>query len=203
MTEILANIILIVSTTFSFGHGIYRCAIVYTGKTHLDVESFTLYRSDEVVYTKEKPGVSSFYLSTGGTVFAVSEKRLYFYAQNGEEVFLKDLNYPNGFGFSPDSMLFFCSDRDGICAYSDQGQLVHKYKPGRLFTSTEHGKKVAVVSCDSLFLYEDGVLKFSRQLRTPYARAVLFSQDGRSIIVEEPLEIEIFNSRTGEKVYHK
>jgi hypothetical protein len=202
MTEILVNIILLVSTTVSFGHGEYRCAVVYKGETHLAVESFTLYRNDEVVYTKEKPGVTSFYLSNAGTVFAVSENRLHFYAQNGEEVFLKDLNYPNGFGFSPDSMLFFCSDKDGICAYSEHGQLVRTYKPGRLFASTERGKEVAVVSCDSLFLYEDGVLKFCRQLRTPYARAVLFSRDGRSIIVEEPLGNEIFDSSTGEKVYH-
>ena len=203
MIEILAHIILLVSATVSFGHGTYRCAIVYTGDTHLAVESFTLYRNDEVVYTKETPGVNSFYLSTVGTVFAVNEERLYFYAQNGEELFLKDLKYPNGFGFSPDSVLFFCSDKGGICAYSDQGQLVRAYKPGRLFTSTEHGKEVAVISCDSLFLYKDGVLKFSRQLRTPYARAVFFSQDGRSIIVEEPSDNEIFSSRTGEKVYHK
>ena len=201
MTEILVNIILLVSTAASFGHGEYRCAVVHKGETHLAVESFTLYRNDEVVYTKEKPGVSSFYLSNAGTVFAVSENRLRFYAQNGEEVLLKDLSYPNGFGFSPDSMLFFCSDKDGICAYSEHGQLVHMYKPGLLFASTEHGKEFAVVSCDSLFVYEGGVLKFCRQLRTPYARAVFFSQDGRSIIVEEPLENEIFDSSTGEKVY--
>ncbi len=203
MTEILVNIILLVSSTIGFGNGIYRYTVVYARDTHLTVESFSLYRTDDLLYTKEKPGVSSFFLSTAGTVFAVSEDRLYLYAQNGQETLLKYLNYPNGFGFSPDSVLFFCSDKDGICAYSDRGQLVHTFKPGRLFASTEYGEKVAVISRDSLFLYEEGIQKFQIQLQTPYARTVSFSQDRRTIIVEEPLENEILNFHTGEKVYYK
>lgn len=203
MTEILVNIIFLVSYTMSADNGIYRCSIVYAMGAHFSVESFSLYQNDELVYTKEQPGVSTFFLCNTGNVFALNENRLYLYTQNGGETLLKNLHYPNGFGFSPDGMLFFCSDIDGIYAYSDRGQLVHTFKPGRLFASTERGKKVAVISRDSLFLYEDRVQKFWRQLRTPYARAVFFSQDRSTIVVEEGLENEVFDSNSGEKAYPK
>lgn len=197
------NIIFFFSYAINSDNGMYRCSVVYAKDADMAAESFSFYKNDELIYSKEKPEVNTFFLSNTGNVFALNENRLYLYAQNGEETLLKNLRYPNGFGFSSDNVLFFCSDMDGICAYSNRGQLVYIFRPGRLFTSTEHGKKVAVISCDSLFLYEDHVQKFCRQLRTPYARAVFFSRDGSTIVVEEPLENEIFDSCTGEKVYPK
>jgi hypothetical protein len=203
MAEIFVSIMLLLSYTIRSNNGVYRGTIVYGRDAHLAVESFTLYQNDELVYTREKPDVSTFFLGNTGKVFALNDKCLYLYSQSGEALLLKELNYPNGFGFSPDNLLFFASDKDGVFAYSENGALVYTFKPGRLFASTEQGKMVAIISLDTLFLYEDGIQKFQWQLRTPYARTVFFSKDEGTIVVEEPSENEIFNFYTGKKGRHE
>lgn len=167
----------------------------------LSVESFTLYNQNgKLMYIEEKPNANTFFISDAGVVFALNEKHLYLYNQNGDEMLLKNLNYPNGFGFSPDDFLFFASDKDGIFAYSNEGSLIYELNPGRLFSSTVKSKMVAIISTDTLFVYENGVQKFMKKLSTPYARTLLFSEDEKSIIIEEPSGVEIFDSRTGERL---
>jgi hypothetical protein len=167
----------------------------------LSVESFTLYnQNDEVVYTKEKPRTHTFCISDAGTVFALNEKQLYLYNQNGLEIFLKNLNYPNGFKFSPDNVLFFASDKDGIFVYSNEGALVYALNPGRLFSSTVKGKTIAIISTDTIFVYEHGVQKFVKKLATPYVRTLSFSEDETSIIIKEPAGVEVIDVQTGKRL---
>jgi hypothetical protein len=52
---------------------------------------------------------------------------------------------------------------------------------------------VAVISTDTLFLYEDGVQKYVHLLSTPYARNIYFSDDEESLVIEVPKGKEIFN----------
>ncbi len=185
----------------SSDNGLYHASITYGGGTEFFVETFALSNQNgEIMYTKENPDAHTFYISDSGVVFALNEKRLYLYDQNGDEVLLKNLNYPNGFGFSPDNFLFFVSDKDGVFAYTDDGELIYRFNPGRLFSSTIKGKMVAVISTDTLFVYENGVQKFTRKLSTPYTRSLSFSDDEKSIMVEIPSGIEIFDSQTGERL---
>ena len=181
--------------------GLYQASIAYGGGVEFFVETFALANQNgETMYTKENPYAHTFYLSDSGVVFALDEKRLYFYDQNGSEMFLKDLNCPNGFGFSPDNYLFFASDKDGILAYSNRGELVYQLNPGRLFSSTIEGKMVAVISADTLFVYENGIHKFTKKISTPYIRSLSFSDDEKTIMLEIPSGIEVFDSRTGKRL---
>jgi len=191
----------IAQATSSSDNGLYHASIAYGGGVDFLTESFALYNQDgEIMYTKENPDARTFYISDSGVVFALSDKHLYLYDQNGDEVTLKNLYYPNGFGFSPDNFLFFASDKDGIFAYSNDGELIYHFNPGRLFSSTVRGKMVAIISTDTLFVYENGIQKFTRKLSTPYTRRLLFSDNEKSIMVEIPSGIEIFDSQTGERV---
>lgn len=189
--------------TISSENGLYHASITYGGGVEFYVESFALLNQDgEIMYTKENPDAHAFYISDSGVVFALSKNRLYLYSQYGDEILLKELNCPNGFGFSPDNFLFFASDKDGILAYSNKGDPIYKLNQGRLFASTIEGKMVAIISTDTLFVYENGVQKFKfiRKLSTPYTRSLSLSEDEKSIIIEIPSGIEIFDFQTGERL---
>ncbi|KPJ74360.1 hypothetical protein AMJ52_00775 [candidate division TA06 bacterium DG_78] len=200
MIVITASIIVLFTSTASSDNGLFHAIVEYGGGAELSVESFTLYGdSNELLYTKSKPVTHTFYIGNTGVVYALNEKQLYFYNHNGEETLLKDLNCANAFGFSPDHELFFASDRDGLFAYSSGGELIYTFTPGRLFASTDKGKIIAIISTDTLFVYEDGKQKFIKQLSTPYIRNLSFSDDQKSIIVELPSGTEVFDSETGER----
>ena len=201
MVAIILSVIVLFSQTISSDNGLFQASISYGGGMELSVETFVLYnQNSEIMYTKHKPTTNTYFISNTGVVFALNKKHLYFYNQKGEEVVLGNLHYPNGFGFSPSNEIFFASDKDGIFVYSDEGELMYTLKPGRLFSSTEKGSMVTTISTDTLFVYEDGIQKFMRRLSTPYARSLSFSDDEKSIIIEVPSGIEIFDSQTGKKI---
>ncbi len=204
MTEVLINTLILFSLTISSDNGLYHASISFGRETQLSVASFTLYdHNSEILYTKQELDVNTFFISNIGTVFALNDKHLYFYGDSGEEELLKDIHYSNNFGFSPDHFLFFASDKDGVFAYTMQGELIYALRPGRLFASTEQGHLVAIIAVDTLFLYEHGVQRFIQSLATPYARSISFSDDGESIIVDEPSGSEIFDTRTGARQEQK
>lgn len=187
--------------TISSESGLYHASVTYGGGVEFFVKSFALSNQNgEIMYIKENPDAHAFYISDSGVVFALSKNRLYLYGQYGDEILLKELNCPNGFGFSPDNFLFFASDKDGIFAYSNKGDPIYKFNQGRLFASTIEGKMVAIISTDTLFVYENGAQKFTRKLSTPYTRSLSLSDDKKSIIIEIPSGIEIFDFQTGERL---
>ncbi len=189
------------SYTFYSQDSLYQASVEFNGATELTAAVFTLFDNDgTVIYTKYDIDAHAFYISNTGAVFAVGRHNLYLYRIDGEEVLLKELDCPNRFGFSPDNFLFFVSDKDGIAAYSEQGDVVYAFRPGRLFASTELGELVAIISVDTLLLYEHGVQKFEVTLTTPYARSVAFSNENSTIVVEVPTDTLIFDVRTGERV---
>ncbi len=187
-----AIVCLIISFTVSVGssNGLYRAAVQYGGGTELIASSLTLYDAYEnVVYVKSNITMNTFYVCDNGNVFALNEHRLCFYSVDGSETLLQEFSYPNGFGFSPDNAVFFASDREGLFAYSDEGSLAGKYRPGRLFASTNGGESVTVISADTLFVYQGGGLVDLKFLSSPYVRDVGFSGDGDSIMVRLPGDI--------------
>lgn len=186
------------SCTLYSQDSLYQASIEFNGATELTAAMFTLYdREGTVIYTKHDLDAHAFYISNTGAVFAVGKHDLYLYRIDGEEALLKELNCPNRFGFSPDNFLFFASDKDGITAYSEQGYVIYSFKPGRLFASTELGELVAIISVDTLSLYEHGVQKFEAVLTTPYARSLVFSDNNSTIVVEAPTGTHIFDVHTG------
>ena len=200
MTTII-GVIFVFTHMVSSANGSFNASVIYGGSTELSVKSFTLCNQNhEIIYTKENIDLNTFYISNSGTVFALNEQKLFFYYSNGEEKLLKDLNYPNGADFEPDHSLFFVSDKDGIFTYSDNGKIKYTFNPGRLFSSLQKGSIVAIISNDTLSIYYDGVRKFERKLLTPYARSIVFSTDAKSIIIEEPSLIEVFDSPAGQEL---
>ncbi len=191
MIEITLFILHIVSATLYSDDSLYRASITFGHDAQLSATSFCLYdHEDNLLYTKSGLNANAFYVSTKGSVFAVSDKYLYMYAVDGKEICLEELNCPNNFGFSPDGFLFFSSDKDGITAYSNQGTVIYALRPGRLFASTERGELIAIVAVDTVFIYEHGVEKLRTVLTTPYARDIVFSDDNMSIIIKEPTGTE-------------
>ncbi|UCD19951.1 MAG: hypothetical protein JSU64_02105 [candidate division WOR-3 bacterium] len=185
---------LMISFTVDVGssNGLYRAAVRYGGGSELITSSLTLYDAyDNVLYVKNNITMNTFYVCDNGNVFALNEHRLYFYRVDGSEMLLQELSYPNGFGFSPDNTVFFASDRAGLFAYSDEGSLTGKYRPGRLFASTNGGAAVAVISADTLFVYQSGGLVDREFLSSPYVLDVYFSGDGESIVVRLPGDIRV------------
>jgi hypothetical protein len=189
MTNVLSLIIFTI--TISSTNGAYFADVVYSGGTELITASFKLYdHNGNMLYHIINPEAITFFISNTGEVFATNEQALFLYRRDGEVKFLRKLNYPNGFSFSPDNTYFFASDRDGIYGYSMSGKLTFQYNPGRLFASTENAKKFVVVSNDSLFYYERGDLKFVRKVSSPFVRKVYFS-DESTIKVELPDTTEL------------
>lgn len=204
----MITMIFICTYLFSFAlysrDSLYQASVEFNGATELTAAMFTLSdREGTVLYTKYDLDAHAFYISSRGAVFAVGKHNLHLYRIDGEEVLLKELNCPNRFGFSPDDFLFFVSDRDGIVAYSAQGDIVYTFRPGRLFASTGQGELVAIVSVDTLSLYEHGVQKFEVVLATPYVRSLTFSDDNSTIVVEVPTDTYIFDVRTGSQQVHE
>jgi len=190
ITNVLSFIIF--TLTIGSANGAYVGDVVYTGGTELIAASFKLYDDKgNMLYHIISPEAFSFFISNSGQVFATNEQMLYLYELNGNIIPLRRLNYPNGFGFSPDNNLFFASDRDGIYVYSISGELIHQFKSGRLFASTDQAKKVAIVSTDTLFYYEKGILKFQRILLSPFVRKVYFSEDEKTVYLELPDTVEL------------
>ncbi len=187
MTETILFCLVASSMTVTSSNNEFSAEVVYDGATELAVNSFTLYgRASEVVYHKEMLRVQTFFIHDSGVVFALNERELFFFREDGEEFFLQYLTHPNGSGFSEDGSIFFVSDRHGIFAYSNAGEPVHEFCPGRLFAGLDQGNKVAIISTDTLFLYVGGVLKGRKVLSTPYARRVRFSDDKRSLVIDMP-----------------
>lgn len=181
--------------------GKYQGIIDYASAIDLTTVSFTLTdAAGDTLYTKVDPEPITFYVTDAATVFAANEKKLFFYRQNGRDTLLKDLNFPNGFGFSPDHSLFFASDRDEITIYCLGGKLQLRLKPARLFASTSQGSKIATVSNDTLVIYHEGKEKYVVQLATPYIHELSFSRDGQKIILKEPDGKEIIDADTGKKM---
>jgi len=115
MTVITAGVILLFSSTICSDNGLFHAVVEYGGGTELCVETFTLYGDNhELLYTKNKPVTHTFFIDNTGAVYALNEKQLYLYNHIGEEILLKDLDCANAFGFSPDSELFFASDREQV-----------------------------------------------------------------------------------------
>jgi len=201
MSELILYSLLLFSYTASSDNGLFCADICYGGGIEFYVESFILYNQDyEVIYIKEKPVANTFFIGNSGVVFALNERQLYLYGPDGAEKLLKDLNYPNGFGFSQDNSHFFASDKDGIFVYKLKGELIYKLSPGRLFISTEKARMIATISTDSLFLYKDGALQFIRCLSTPYTRSLYFSDDEKYITIEELGKIEVFDCHMGKRI---
>jgi len=196
MNGLIINLIIFFSVNVSSNNGRYHASVRYQGGTELITESLTLYdRYNNVVYTKNNIAVNTFFISDDGNVFALDEHRLYFYRLDGSEMILKELSYPNGFGFSPDITVFYASDREGLFAYSDEGNLVCTYSPGRLFASTANGESVVVISADTLFVYENGGLTDTEFLTSPYARDVYFSGDAKSVVIQIQGSTKIYDTR--------
>jgi hypothetical protein len=186
--------LIIFTLTISSANGAYVGEVVYTGGTELVSASFKLYdQNGNMLYHIINPEAITFFVCNSGGVFATNEQNLYYYKTNGEIINLRKLNYPNGFGFSPDNSIFFASDRDGLYAYSSSGNLVYQFRHGRLFTSTNFAKKVAIVSNDTIFYYEDGELKFQKIISSPFVRKVEFSQDENSLKIDIPAGTESIN----------
>jgi len=201
MIEILLNYVIIAALTIASNNGEFSALVDYGKDAELVEQSFTLYdKAHEVIYHKQMLRVHTFFITNVGSVFALNEYELHFYHQDGEEIYLQNLEYPNGFGFSGDNSLFFASDRQGISTYSGGGELIQKFRPGRLFADADGGKKVAIISTDTLFLYDGGMLECMKILSTPYARRVRFSDDSRSVIIEVPKGVEIIDVRIDEGV---
>jgi DNA-binding beta-propeller fold protein YncE len=182
----------------------YQGIIEYANTINLTTVSFTLVNaSGETLYTKSNPEAITFFVTNAGTVFATTEKRLFFYDSSGKDTLLKDLNYPNGFGFSPDNARFFASDKNDLVAYCPCGRLKLRLKPARLFASTARAKIVVAVSNDTLIIYRDGKEKHTLTLATPYIHNVAFSDDGRYVILKEPSGRERFEVYSGKKMEDK
>lgn len=185
MNFLFVGLIISLSVEVHSDNGLFRASINYAGGAELITESFALHdQHGDIIYTKRDVPVNTFFISNTGCVFALNEHRLYFYQRDGGGMLLKELAFPNGFGFSPDNTIFFSSDRDGIFAYSHDGVLVHTYRPGRMFASTANGELVVVISADTLFAYENGYLSGTEFLSSPYAHEVHFSDDAKSIVVQ-------------------
>jgi hypothetical protein len=184
---LIIGLIISLSVNIHSDNGSFRAVIQYCGGAEYITESFVLHdRFGDALYTKRNVELHTFFICNTGGVFALNEKLLCFYYPDGREISLKELLYPNGFGFSPDNSLFFASDRDGLYAYSQDGILVSVYRPGRLFASTERGDYVAVISADTLFVYDNGTLRDTEFLPSPYAHDLLFSADEKNILVRFP-----------------
>mgnify|MGYP005837341487 CR=1 FL=1 len=178
--------------TIKSANGLYIGDVTYTGGTNLLTASFKLYNQEgHLFYQIIHPDAITFFISNSGEVFATNEKQLYFYTQTGSVAQLRNLQYPNGFGFSPDNTLFFASDRNGIYAYSMQGKIVYQLPPGRLFTSTTQGKRIAIISTDTLFYYQCGEFKFQKILSNPFVRKIYFSSDEKTLHLELPDSTEL------------
>ena len=198
MTETILFFLVASSVTITSSNNEFSAEVVYHGATELAVQAFTLYgRTHEIIYRKEMLRVNTFFIHDSGGVFALNESELYFFRKDGEEFFLRDLTYPNGFGFAEDGSLFFASDKNGIFAYSMGGEPIYQFCPGRLFTGVENGRRVAIISTDTLFLYEDGVLKQVESLSTPYARRVRFTDGAGSVIIECAADTVVIGVQTG------
>ncbi len=197
MNVLIITLLIFFSTSVESDNGMFRVSVIYHGSAELMTESFTLYdRYGDIIYTKNDIPVNTFFISNTGGVFALNEHQLSLYQHDGSEIILRKLVYPNGFGFSPDNSLFFASDRQGLFAYSQEGDLVHQYHPGRLFASTGHGGCVVVISADTLFVYEDGTLSVTEFLSSPYAHDIFFSADEKQIWVQYLDGNEIYDTRT-------
>jgi hypothetical protein len=177
--------LIILSWTFHSDNGQYTGEAIYTGGTELTTVSFTLCDRGVKLYSLSKPDAITFFISNSGSVFAASEHELFCYDVTGKILFRKRLEYPNGFGFSPDNSVFFASDRDALTAYAANGNIVYSLAPCRLFASTEDASKIAALTNDTLLVYENGRLTSTRILETPYARSLYFEDRG-TIKVDHP-----------------
>jgi len=197
VTHIIITIIF--ALTLKSSNGQFTGAVDYTGGHDLVTKSFTLYQGGTLLYKMANPKAITFFISNSGTVFACNEKFLYVYDPTGRVSLIKELNYPNGFAFSPDNSLFFASDINGLFAFANAGELVYEVNPCRLFSSTSDGDEIVTISMDTLYVYEKGILKYQRLLKTLYTRTISIMNE-ESIKVEEPSVIELFNLNTGEKL---
>lgn len=179
--------LILFTLTIKSANGMYIGDITYTGGTNLITTSFKLFNHQgNFMYQIIHPDAITFFISNSGEVFATNEQSVYLYNPDGTVMHLRNLHYPNGFGFSPDNRLFFTSDRDGIIAYSMQGKTIYQFPPGRIYASTANGKGMAIVSTDTLFYYQKGELKFQKVLSTPFIHKIYFSDDEKTIRLELP-----------------
>lgn len=201
MIEILLGLFYLFSVDISSDNDVFSAQIDYTGGTNCFVQRITMYQHKMSLYFIEGPEAHTFYINDIGTVFALSDRQLFFYDQHGNVETLQDMVYPNGFGFSMDNHHFFASDRNALNVYSRTGELVYELKPCRLFIGFQSGRFIATVSNDTLFFYEDGIEVATRRLSTPYIRGMDISEDRRCVIVEMPNAIESikFPAETGQK----
>lgn len=194
---LIIGLIICVSSSIHADNGSFHAAVRYSGGSELITETFELYdRGGDIMYAKRDIPLNTFFICNTGSVFALNEHRLCFYLPDGSETMLRDLVYPNGFGFSPENSLFFASDREGLFVYSLEGVLIHTYRPGRLFATTERGECVAVVSADTLFVYENGRLADTEPLVSPYVWDVRFSDEAKRVIVQFEDVIEAYDRPT-------
>jgi hypothetical protein len=201
--SVLTIILLSAQSVFS-PQGRYQGIVEYASNIELTTVSFTLTNAaGETLYRKDNPEPITYYVTDDATVFATSETKLFFYRPNGRDTLLQVLNFPNGFGFSPDQELFFASDRDGIAAYCSGGKLRLSLKPARLFASTDRGSKIAAVSNDTLFVYHEDEEKFVIKLATPFIHELSFSPDGQAILLKEPSGREVYDANSGKKLEEK
>ncbi len=191
--------LLIFTLTIESGNKEFIGEVSYTGGTELLSRSFTLYdKEGNKLYSILNPGAVNFFISNFGVVFAASERQLFLYELNGDIKELLPLDYPNGFGYSPDNTLFFVSDRNGVYAFALSGKLVYQFNPGRLFASTEMAQRFCVVSNDTISFYEEGRLRFIRIIESPFVRSIKFSPDGKFVHLEMPSFSVLYNFETGE-----
>lgn len=204
MNTLVISLITLISVTVNSDNRLYHASVRYQGGSELRTEAFTLFdQYHEVIYTKNDLDVNTFFISNTGYVFALNEHYLYLYHPDGSEMLLRELAYPNGFGFSRDNSLFFASDKQGVFTYSSDGELRYAFEPGRLYASADNGTLVAIISTDTLLIYENGVLKDIEPLPSPYTRDIRFLDDENSIVVDMPGNSEIYDVQSSTWVRRK
>jgi hypothetical protein len=182
---------------------LYRAVLHNAGGSGAVVESFSFYNQyGEVLYTIREPRIHGLFLSDTGTVFAVTDNHLFFIETSGQLMPLKRLQCPNGFHFSQDHSAFFASDKDGVYAYSLDGELKHTFDPGRIVAGINQAQVAAIVSTDTLYTYIEGNLLHRVILSTHYTRAITITSD-LHVVIYTPAGIERYDVYTGTKVEEK
>lgn len=172
----------------------YSAHIDYYPGTELVTQALTLKHDNTLCFVKNSPGGVTFFVNNQGSIFGIGERALYFYDVLGNEILLKHLNAPNGFDFSPDNTIFFASDIDGLWAYDCEGSVKYRFPASRLFSCNENAEIVAMVSAESLFVFDHGERIYSALLSSPYVWSIELREDNGLILLHLP-------SATDEHVY--
>ncbi len=172
------------------------------------ISKFSLYDKEKRLLLEiSSPNEEAFFVSDAGWFVGVlgshPKAQLTFYDLKGNRRKRVEVDYPQGYSFSPSGKFFYANTGKGILAFSENGKVVQNFGFGGPFFPSSDDKFFVVRKEDSLKIFKDGKPLKSLPLTSLLFRHLSFSPNNFFLVVGEKHNLSLYSLKETKSLWQK